>query len=188
MMFEKTAVVLVLAASAAFAQSSSPAATAPKTIQGRRLSALATTPSEDKANEARMQSAMHQRVMEMGKTIGQMQVLLKQMQTKVAASGTKDSLAKANVEMWQLMLTQLDQQFEQLRLATTAREDLEKRRNAMYKQAEMKAAMAAGRAQSEGAASSTTGPAANGQMSQAAQQPSAPQSSTTAARAVSPNK
>src|SRR5215472_14653654 len=96
-----TAALLVLAASAASAQNSSPSK-APMSVPGRRISAVATTPVEDKGSETRMQNVMHQRVLEMGKTIAQMQVLLKQMQSKVAASGSKDSLAKANVEMWQL--------------------------------------------------------------------------------------
>jgi peptidoglycan hydrolase CwlO-like protein len=77
---------------------------------------------------------------EMGNTLSKMHALLKQMQAKTVASGPKDPIAKANLEMWGLMLGDLDKQYEQLRIATHAREDLEARRAAMYKQADAKAA------------------------------------------------
>jgi len=93
-------------------------------------------------DQTRGQSAIHQRVEEMGATLAKMHALLKQMQAKTAASSTKDQLTKANLEMWGLMLSDLDKQFEQLRLTTHARDDWDARRSAMYKQAEARAAAA----------------------------------------------
>jgi hypothetical protein len=77
-----------------------------------------------------------QRMQEMQGTLNSMHALLKQMRAKATAAGnSKDSLAKANLEMWELMLSHLDKQFDQLRVATLARDDLEARRAAMYRQA-----------------------------------------------------
>jgi len=77
--------------------------------------------------------------------------LLKQMQAKTAKSSSKDPLIKANLEMWGLMLQDLDNQYEQLRLASHTREDIDARRAALYKQAEARAAMAAKNGQGVGA-------------------------------------
>jgi len=72
-------------------------------------------------------------------TLNDMHALLKQMQAKNAASRSKDPVAKANLEMWGLLLAHLDKEFNQLE-ATLAREDLEARRAALYNQAMQKAA------------------------------------------------
>jgi hypothetical protein len=72
-------------------------------------------------------------------TLNDMHALLKQMQAKNAASRSKDSVAKANLEMWELLLAHLDKEFNQLE-ATLAREDFEARRAALYNQAYEKAA------------------------------------------------
>ena len=49
-------------------------------------------------------------------------------------------MAKANLEMWGLLLAHLDKEFHQLQVATAAREDLEARRADLYRQADAKAA------------------------------------------------
>ena len=103
-------------------------------------SVLATSNVPALAENARAQSAMHQRVEEMGNTLTKMHAILKQMQAKAAANSTKDSATKANLEMWALLLSDLDKQYEQLRASSRSREDLEARRAAMYKQAEERAA------------------------------------------------
>jgi hypothetical protein len=98
---------------------------------------------------------MNQRVQEMGNTLAKMHALVKQMRTKTAGGGN-DPVAKANVDLWELMVGQLDQQFEQLRAAARTRQDMESRRNAMYKQAEERAAAAARNAQQAASGATTS--------------------------------
>jgi hypothetical protein len=95
------------------------------------------------------------RMQEMESTLKQMHALLKQMRAKTASSTSKDPLVKANLEMWQLMLGQLDKQFDELRTTTLARQNLNARRAALYKQAAAKAA-----AEAEAARNSSSSPAA----------------------------
>ena len=90
--------------------------------------------------QAHTMLTMRQQMQDMEETLNKMHVLMKQMRAKTAASSSKDSLAKANLDMWELMLNHLDKQFEQLRVTTLMREDWESRRAAMYKQADAKAA------------------------------------------------
>ena len=143
------AAIVVLAASAAWAQSAPPVGNAPSSRLRRRV---ANSNASTVAETQRTQAAMHQRVEDMGHTLVRMHELLKQTQAKTAKSSTKDPLIKANLEMWGLMLDVLDKQYAQLRLAGQTREDLEARRAAMYKQAEARAALAAKNAQGLGAA------------------------------------
>jgi chemotaxis protein histidine kinase CheA len=135
---------------------------------------------------------MRQRMEDMQATLTKMHTLLKQMRAKAASSSSKDSLTKANLEMWDLMLSQLDKQFDQLRITTLTREDLESRRAAMYKQADAKAAAAAAKeaaaqstaaaqapaagASASGAVAGKAGQAASGTSPQSPAQPSAPDS------------
>jgi hypothetical protein len=104
----------------------------------------ATSNAEGLAAANRATAAANQNLEELGKTLTKMQALLKEMQAKT--NGAKDPVAKANLEMWTLMLDQLDKQYEQLRVAVRQREDLEARRTALYKQADEKAAESARRA------------------------------------------
>jgi hypothetical protein len=83
--------------------------------------------------------ALHQRVQDMENTLNQMHGVLKEMQAKAAKSTAKDSLAKSNLEMWELLVGHLDKQLQELKIATAAREDMEARRTALYKQADAKA-------------------------------------------------
>jgi hypothetical protein len=80
-----------------------------------------------------------------------MHALLKQMQAKTSASSA-GSLGKANLEMWSLMLADLDKQYAQLKLVSHTREELDARRASLYRQADARAAQAAKNAQAAGAA------------------------------------
>jgi len=171
-----TAAIVVLA-TAAWAQTALPSTSG---MPSPRRAAIATTEAESKAAQARADSAMHQRVREMGTTLSSMHALLKQMSVKNATSGTKDPIVKDNIQMWELMLKQLDKQFEQLQAAAKTREDMEARRNAMYKQAEEKAALAARNAMSQQAGGQTTeGAGTQSSPAPAATSPSAQPSSSS---------
>jgi hypothetical protein len=95
---------------------------------------------------------MRERVQDMESTVSRMRVLLKQMQAKAAKSKASDALTKANLDLWELMVDQLDKEFQQLLQSLAAREDLEARRAALYQQADAKAAAAAAAARAAQAA------------------------------------
>jgi hypothetical protein len=138
------AALVVLAATASWGQSSA------GPLTNRHQTVMATTNNaEAMAASARAKGQADQRLQEMGSTLTRMHTLLKQMKAKNSASGSKDSAAKANLEMWSLMLDQLDKQYEQLAAANKAREDMEIRRQALYKQADEKAAASAAAARAE---------------------------------------
>jgi hypothetical protein len=147
--------IVVLAVTRVLAQGTPPAGTsltrqrnAP--MAGRGMASL----DSSKATAAQTPAVLHQRVEEMQDTLAKMHVVLKQMRakaTKGAKGGANDSLTTANLDMWELMLGHLDKQFEELRSTTLAREDLEARRAALYKQADARAALAAKTAQAAGA-------------------------------------
>jgi hypothetical protein len=127
------------------------------------------------------------RLEDLENTVNQMHTVLKQMQAKAAKSGVKDSIAKANLDMWGLMVGHLDKELQELRVAVAQREDMEARRAALYKQADAKTeaeAQAAGAAQ---AAKFGATPAPNGQGS--GQSPAgqiAPEQSSTPPASNSP--
>lgn len=143
-----TAAVVVLAATTVMAQATSPVATTPIMSQ-RNFAGRKGMPSlaGNKKPGVEAPASLHQRVQDMEETLASMHEVLKQMRAKGAASSA-DPLAKANLDMWELMVGHLDRQLKELRIATALREDMETRRAAMYKQAEAKAeAAAAGAAQ-----------------------------------------
>ena len=133
-----TVATAIFGAAVALAQTGVPSAAG--RVGPNPRSVVATNNASGLADNVRAQSALHLRVEEMGSTLTKMHGLLKQMQAKTAASTAKDPMAKANLEMWHLMLADLDKQYEQLRQASRTRDDVENRRAAMYKQAEAKAA------------------------------------------------
>lgn len=146
-----------LAATSVWAQSPAPAtapADKPTVIANHASSSnrVKANPAQNWKASTQTQLTPRQRMQEMESTLNSMHVLLKQMRTKTASSSSKDPIAKANLEMWELMLTHLDKQFDQLRIATLTREELEARRAALYKQAFNNAATAA-----QGVAGATTG-------------------------------
>lgn len=91
-----------------------------------------------------------QRVEEMEVTLDKMRALLQKMQAK-SASNSRDPIARANLEMWGLMVDHVDSELKELRIAMLIREDLDKRRDAMYKQADLKAQSEARAAKMENA-------------------------------------
>ena len=138
MLRHSTVIVMVLTAATLWGQSSA------GPLAHRRQMVAATSNAEGLAAANRARAAANQNLEELGKTLTKMQALIKEMRAKT--NGAKDPVAKANLEMWTLMLDQLDKQYEQLRVAARQREDLEARRTALYKQADEKAAEAARRA------------------------------------------
>lgn len=175
-----TAIVVVFAAATLCAQTSA------GPLAGRRQAVTATSNAEGLAAANRAKAAANQNLEELGATLTKMQALLKQMRTH--ASNTKDPVAKGNLEMWTLMVEQLDKQYEQLRVAARQREDLEARRAAMYKQADVKAAEDARKGQQ---AANAAAPDSNASNAAAAQttptMPAAQTTATPAAPTTSPN-
>jgi len=62
------------------------------------------------------------------------------MHAKAAKSTATDSLSKANLDMWELMVSHLDKELQQLHATVAARVDFEARRADLYRQADAKAA------------------------------------------------
>ena len=177
------AAMVVLAATTAWTQSA-PLSTAGRPVAGGSRAVVANSNALGIAETQRAQSAEHKRVEDMENTLTRMHAVLKQMQAKTSASSTKDPLIKANLEMWGLMLQDLDKQYEQLKLASRAREDLEARRASMYKQAEARATLAARNPQGSGsvpAATADHGPATSPAGANAAAPATPPTQSAPAA-------
>jgi hypothetical protein len=137
------AITMLAAAQGAWAQSPAPV-TAPAgrpTVTAGDTSSTRTAMTHrfgSRKAGTQVQTPPRERLQEMEATLSSMHKLLKQ--AKAASTHSKDSVAKANLEMWELLLSHLDKQFQQLQVATLAREDLEARRAALYKQADEKAA------------------------------------------------
>jgi len=187
------AALVVLAAATVWAESASPATPSPRTtvtnpralVPGRRGAASV---AGNKTTDAQTPATLHQRMLDMQATLSSMHAVMKQMRAKAATSSVKDPFAKANLDMWELMVGHLEKQFEELRSAAAARDDLEARRAAMYKQAEAKAAAAAKAAQSQSASQpSTAGAATEGAGEGAAGQTTAGPSSPTPSPSTSPS-
>jgi hypothetical protein len=135
------------------------------------------------------QPSLSQRVQEMQSTVEKMHVVLKQMRAKTGAT-SKDPIVKANLEMWDLMVGQLEKQLQELKLAEANRADMDARRAAMYKQAEIKSQAAAGAAQSAMFSHQPTGSAVATQpvgQSAGGQAPAAGQAPTQTTNTASPN-
>jgi hypothetical protein len=188
MKLRSAAVLLIVAATGVWAQTATPAGA--RSLAGRQRTVMATsTDADSKTAEMRAKAAVNQRVQEMETTLSKMHLLLKQMQSSPAVKNSKDPMAKANLEMWGLMLQQLDKQFDQVKLAAREREDLDARRSAMYKQAQDKAAQAARNAQEQARASATAGQSTGASpASQSGSQPvAAPTPQAAQTPALSPN-
>ena len=138
------AAVVVLVATTAFAQTPTPVTVpggGPITTPGQMLSGrkgMSSLPGKP-SGAARVPSSLPKRIEDMQGTLTQMHAVLKRMHANSAKSQTKDAVAKANLDMWELLVGHLDQQLQELRLAQAAREDMEARRAALYKQADAKA-------------------------------------------------
>ena len=146
-------------------------------------------------NQARSLPApalLGQRVQDMERTLSQMHLVLKKMQDKAAKSTAKDPFAKSNLEMWELLVGHLDKQLQELKIAAAAREDMEARRAALYKQADAKAeaeAQAARAAQAAKFAAGAPAPARQGEGQSPAGQtaPRQPAPTPPANNSPSPN-
>ena len=199
MIFRNAArVFMVLAVTTAMAQSPSPAPTVPggmdamgqgRGLPGRRM------PSQAAKGLSGMQAvAPRQQMEDLENTLNQMHVVLKQMQAKAAKSTVKDSVTKTNLDMWELMVGHLDKELQALRVAVAAREDMEARRAALYKQADAKAqaeaqAARAGQAGKFAAGTPTPAPAGQGGGQSPAGQtgPGQPSPTPPASNSPSPN-
>ncbi|HEX2663116.1 MAG TPA: hypothetical protein VHM93_09825 [Candidatus Acidoferrum sp.] len=165
-----TAFSMLFAASSAWAQSPAPASS-PAPVPQIATPDPATTSrvisrfgSKRKARAAQAQVAPGERMQEMESTLNGMHALLKKMQASNASSRSKDPVAKANLEMWELLLTHLDKQFHELQVAAASQEDVATRRTALYNQALAKAAAEAAAArQAPPAPSSSAAPQPNPQ-------------------------
>jgi hypothetical protein len=137
--------IVVLAVTTVFAQQSAPvsAPAAAPTAGSQGIQRPMPMRRWGKGAEASKQTgpvnpvSLQQRVQDLQSTVSKMRTVLKQMQGKSAASA-KDPVAKANLQMWELMVSQLDKELEELKQAEASRVDMEARRAAMYKQAEIK--------------------------------------------------
>jgi len=142
------AVTTMLITAASFAQSASPAPNPAfsTSAPGGARARMPLNPAGKRAMAAEDPSAsLRQRVQDMEGTLTKMHEVLAQMRRKSPAPA-KDSMAKANLDMWELMVTHLDGELRELKTALLVREDMEARRAAMYKQADAKAQAEATRA------------------------------------------
>lgn len=171
-----SAAILVLASTAVFAQTVAPSS--PRAFP-HRTSGMAMTDAETKAAAARSNSLMQQRVEEMRATVAKMHVLLKQIQTTTVAKRAKDPAEKANLQMWELIVAQFDKQLAELNQAARVREDMESRRQEMYKQAEQRAAEQAKKAREAAAAQIGTAVPSSPSTSASTEQAASPKSPST---------
>ena len=142
------AVLVIFAAATLWGQSSA------GPLAARRQPVAATSNAEGIAAANRARTVANQDLQERGNTLTKMHAVLKQMHANT--SSAKDPMAKANLDMWTLMVEQLDKQYEQLSLAARQRQDFEARRAALYKQADEKAAQEAKKAQAASTGSNAT--------------------------------
>ena len=96
-------------------------------------------PSGKQARSVPTPTSLHQRVEDMESTLTQMHLVLKKMHDKAAKSKVQNSLAKTNLDMWELMVGHMEKELQELKIAAAVREDMEARRAALYKQADAKA-------------------------------------------------
>lgn len=146
MFHNATRVIMALAVTTALAQGTPPAtAGSPQAavpggndVMQRQGYAGRRAPSAKQPSGVPVQTSLQERVRGMESTLTKMHLVLTQMQDKAAKNKTQDSLAKANLDMWELMVSHLDKELRELKVAMAAREDMEARRAALYKQADAK--------------------------------------------------
>jgi len=202
MMFQNaTRVIMALTVTTALAQGTPPAtggspqAAVPggNEVMQRQGYAGRRAPSAKQPRGVPVQTSLHERVQDMESTLTQMRLVLKKMHDNAANSKTQDALAKANVDMWELMVGHQEKELEELRVALAQHEDMEARRAALYKQADAKVeaqnqAARAAQAAKFGVAAPTPAPAAqSAEQSPAAQTAPAQSSTPPASVASSPN-
>jgi hypothetical protein len=130
-----TRVIMALAVTTALAQGTPPAAAgSPQAavpggndVMQRQGYAGRRAPSAKQPRGVPVQTSLRERVQDMERTLTQMRLVLTKMHDKAAKSKTQDSLAKANLDMWELMVSHLDKELRELKDAAAAREDMEAR-------------------------------------------------------------
>lgn len=189
-----TAAAVVLVATMSFAQTQTPVPVpggGPISTQGQMLpgrKGMSSMPGRPAG--AVQPSPLPKRIDDMQATLTQMHAVLKRMHASSAKSQTKDPIAKANVDMWELLVGHLESQLKELRLAQAAHDDMEARRAALYKQADAKAdaeRRAAIAARGFGGAQTSTSPATLGTGQSTAGQTPASQTPPQAPASSSPS-
>src|SRR5579864_1841312 len=117
-----TRVIMALAVTTALAQgippatAGSPQAAVPggNDVMQRQGYAGRRAPAAKQPHGVPVQSSLRERVQDMESTVTQMRLVLKKMQDKAAKNKTQDSLAKANLDMWELMVSHLDKELREI--------------------------------------------------------------------------
>jgi len=143
-------VIVILASTAVLAQSGQPGTTPGAPIldrqgldrQGpaRQGAARRKGAGGSKTADPQGLAAMRKQVEDMESTLSRMRGVLKQMHASAGKTKVTDSLTKTNLDLWELMVGQVDKELQQLHLALAERQDLEARRADLYRQADAKAA------------------------------------------------
>lgn len=150
MSWRSAAAIVVLAVTTGFAQqntpgsapAATPAAEASQPLQRPTpMRRRGTSPMGNRQAGPLSGPSLQQRVQDLQGTVDKMNDVLARMRKKAAASA-KDSMAKSDLQMWELMFEQLDKQLKDLKQAEASRAEMEARRAAMYKQAEVKSQVA----------------------------------------------
>lgn len=131
------ALITLLAASTAGVQAQNVSHLAANKAPARPFNPMQAAASRRAASET-APPTMRERVQDMQGTLAKMHAVLDQMRAKSAVT-SKDPLAKANLDMWELMVSHMDSELKDLRLAMVEREEWDARRAAMYKEADAKA-------------------------------------------------
>ena len=105
MRVNRAATVVLLLAASVWAQSAPGVSPSARRL-GRRGVPVQTV-AADADTKSQVPSVMHARMQTMGETLQKMHAVLKQMRAKAAPT---DQTAKMNVEMWDLLLGDLDKQ------------------------------------------------------------------------------
>ncbi len=177
MNFRNTAAaILLLSVTTVLAQESAPISPPPSPMRPMPTRRWGKGVIESKQPGPVTQPSLQAREQDLQRTVEKMHAVLQEMRTHAGVSA-KDPMLKANREMWELMVAELDEQLEDLKQADARRADMEARRAAMYKQAEIKSQAAARAAQATMFSQQPTGAA----ISQSSQQ-----STSGGAAAVNP--
>lgn len=145
------AAVVLFSIAAALAQTESNGTGTLSNAHARQVSALGSDAGRpslagNRGAAALAPATQRQRVQSLEGTLAKMHALLGQMKAK-AARNPKDTFARDNLDLWDLMVTQMDAELKDLKVAMLTREDMEARRAALYKQADAKSQAAAQAAQ-----------------------------------------
>ena len=134
MSWRNAAAIVILAVTSGFAQDNAPASAPAATPGAASQASQQLTPMRrwgtNRPSGPVNGPSLQQRIQDLQGTVDKMDALLMQMRKKTAGSA-KDSVAKSNLEMWELIVQQLNKQLKDLKLAEASRADAEARRAAM---------------------------------------------------------